>query len=172
INPEPFAKRTVEGDLGVFVNRDHVIQAMTADEREQLPADFTEGLQGIPEIPQGPEEEALILPLVRTCCREALDRHAGRITEIFTARGRRTVVRGRDLTAVQALIATGGALTRLAGVTSLVAELLQKAGSERLFPPPQVNVMIDKDYLMASCGVIARTYPEAAVQLLMDSLTK
>ncbi|NLA95717.1 MAG: DNA mismatch repair protein MutL [Clostridiaceae bacterium] len=172
INPEPFAKRTVEGDLGVFVNRDHVIRAMTPVERERLPADYLERLRGIPEIPQGPEEEALILPLVRTCCREALDRHAGRMTELFTARGRRTVVRGRDLTAVHVLIATGGALTRLPGVTPLVMDLLQRAGSERLFPPPQVNVMMDKDYLMASCGVIARTYPEAAVQLMMDSLKK
>ncbi len=172
VNPEPFAKRTVEGDLGVFVNRDHVIQAMTPDERQGLPDHYRESLKGIPEIPEGPGQEALILPLVRTCCREALDRHAGHMTEHFTARGRRTMVRGRDLTAVQTLIATGGALTRLAGVTDLVGELLKKAGSERLYPPPQVNVMIDKDYLMASCGVIARSYPQAAVQLLMDSLTK
>ncbi|HPX92737.1 MAG TPA: glutamate mutase L [Bacillota bacterium] len=172
VNPEPFAKRTVEGDLGVFVNRDHVIQAMTPDERESLPDSYRERLRAVPEIPQGPEEEALIFPLVRTCCREALDRHAGRMIELFTARGRRTVVRGRDLTAVQTLIATGGALTRLSGVVPMVKELLKVAGSERLYPPTQVRVMIDKDYLMASCGVIARTYPDAAVQLLMDSLTK
>ncbi len=170
LNPEPFAKRTVEGDLGVFVNREHVIKAMTPQEQAQLPEGYADALLSVPEIPEDDEQAKLIRPMVGTCCREALSRHAGRMVELFTARGRRTVVRGRDLTAVQTIIATGGALTKLSGMSNVIHEQLQTVGTERLYPPENVRVMIDRDYLMASCGVMVKAFPEAAVQLLSESL--
>ncbi len=172
LEPEPFAKRTVEGDLGIFVNRDHVLAAMNDQEKAALGPGYRDRLGRVGEIPADAEEEALLLPLIRTCCREALDRHAGHIREVFTARGRRTLVRGRDLTAVRTLIATGGALTRLEGVADEMTDLVARAGSDRLYPPPDARVMIDRDYLMASCGVMARAYPQAATRLLLDSLTR
>ncbi len=170
VDPEPLAKRTVEGDLGVFINRAHVLEAMNAKECASLPDDYRELLDKVPEIPRNKEEMALIMPLVRSCCREALDRHAGRMSEIFTARGRRKVVRGRDLTAVKTLITTGGALTRFSNVEPMIRELLRAPEPERLYPPPDLRVMMDKDYLMASSGVMAATYPEAAVRLMLNSL--
>lgn len=172
IDPEPLAKRTVEGDLGVYVNREHVLDAMSAREKESLPKDYQNLLRSVPEVPGDQDQAALILPLVRTCCREALDRHAGRMREQYTPQGRRTVVRGRDLTAVRTLIGTGGALTRLEGAGDLLNDLLREADPERLYPPPDLNVMIDRDYLMASCGVMARSYPAAAVRILFQSLTR
>ncbi len=170
IDPEPLAKRTVEGDLGVFLNRDQVIRSMTAKESSLLPDDYEKRLEAVPEIALGEEETNLIMPLVATACREALDRHAGRLLEQFTARGRRLLVRGRDLTAVKTLIATGGALTRLPGMESLIRGVLEGGQADRLYPPPEVSVMIDRHYLTAACGVISQAFPQAAVQLLLDSL--
>ncbi len=170
LNPEPFAKRTVEGDLGVFVNRDHVISAMTPQELALLPDGYTDALIQVPEIPENDEQVNLIRPLVSTCCREALSRHAGRMVDLFTVRGRRTVVRGRDLTAVETILATGGALTRLPDMGDLIRDQLKTAGTECLYPPENVRVMIDRDYLMASCGVMVKTFPQAAIQLLTNSL--
>lgn len=172
LDPEPLAKRTVEGDLGVFLNRDQVIRAMTAQERSRLPEDYESRLEAVPEIPRDDQEADLIRPLVGTCCREALDRHAGRLVEQFTARGRRLLVRGRDLTAVKTIIATGGALTRLPGVEGVIRGALVAARQERLYPGPEARVMIDRHYLTAACGVISRAYPEAAVELLLDSLNE
>lgn len=170
LDPEPFAKRTVEGDLGVFVNRDHVLSAMTDQERQALGEDYPDRLARVAEVPRDEDEAGLILPLVQTCCREALGRHAGRIQEQFTAKGRRTLVRGRDLTAVKTILATGGALTRLPGVEGLVRQVLEGAEPDRLFPPPEARILIDRDYLAASCGVMAKSYPQAAVHLLQTSL--
>ena len=172
IAPEPFAKRTVEGDLGVFINRDHVMAVMTAGEKEALPPGYLEDLAAVPEIPQDQAQAALIRPLVAACCREALVRHAGRMVDVYTARGRRTLVRGRDLTAVRTLLATGGALTRLPDMESLVRQVLEMADPDRLFPPQDVKILIDQDYLAASCGVISKAYPQAAVRLLEDSINR
>jgi uncharacterized protein (TIGR01319 family) len=170
IEPEPFAKRTVEGDLGVFVNRSHVIGAMNAGERAKLPADYELQLANVPEIPENRDQISLVLPLVRTCCREALERHAGRMTEKFTTRGRRMTIRGRDLTAVTSVIATGGALTKLPCAGSMIGEVLSVPVTDYLYPSEFARVMIDHNYLMAACGVMANAYPEAAVKLMLSSL--
>lgn len=60
------------------------------------------------------------LELTRCLCVQALDtavrRHAWVITDLFTATGRRqVVVKGKNLTAVQWVVGTGGALTRVPG---------------------------------------------------------
>lgn len=170
IEPEPFAKRTVEGDLGVFVNRSHVLRAMNAGEKGRLPADYDLQLACVPEIPESGEQVSLVLPLVRTCCREALERHAGRMTEQFTTRGRQMTVRGRDLTAVKTIIATGGALTRLPGAASVIGDILSTPVTDYLYPSESARVMIDHNYLMASCGVMANAFPEASVKLMLLSM--
>ncbi|HHX19720.1 MAG TPA: DNA mismatch repair protein MutL [Clostridiaceae bacterium] len=170
MEPEPFAKRTVEGDLGVFVNRAHVIGAMNAGEKAKLPLDYETRLADVPEIPESEDHVSLVLPLVKTCCREALERHAGRMTEQFTTRGRQMMVRGRDLTAVKTIIATGGALTKLPGATSMINDILSTPVTDFLYPTESARVMMDHDYLMASCGVMANAYPEAAVKLMLSSM--
>lgn len=171
-SPEPFAKRSVEGDLGVFLNREHVLQAMTETERKAFEAQCPDGLSGIPEIPRTSAETELIRHLALTCVRVALDRHAGRLTEVFTPQGRVQLVRGKDLTQVKTLLLTGGALTRLGDFREQVKALIRRAPRERLYPSPDVNVMIDHDYLMASLGVTAVTAPQAAVRLLEQSVMR
>ncbi|HNZ63793.1 MAG TPA: glutamate mutase L, partial [Bacillota bacterium] len=168
--PEPFAKRTVEGDLGVYINRSHVIRAMSPRERSALLPDYEANLSLVPEIPVNDGQIALLLPLVKTCCREALERHAGRLSEQFTTRGRQMTVRGRDLTAVRAIIATGGALTKLPGAAAVIGEILSVPSADRLYPGEKSRIMMDHLYLMASCGVMADTYPDAATKLMLDSL--
>ena len=168
-SPEPFSKRSVEGDLGVFLNRSQVIGAMTYQERCLLPSTYEEELLCIPDMPRTEEEIQLILPLVFTCASEALNRHAGQLVEHYTPRGRVQTVRGRDLSAVGTVLATGGALTRLPSVESMVRRLIDEAPLEKLYPPSSADVKIDHNYIMASCGVMTRKYPEAAMQLMRAS---
>lgn len=170
-SPEPFSKRSVEGDLGVFLNRAHVINAMTYQERSILPSTYEEELLCIPDMPRTEDEIQLILPLIFTCAREALNRHAGQLVEHYTPRGRVQTVRGRDLSAVDTVLATGGALTRLPSAQAMVHRLLEEAPFEKLYPPSSADVKIDHNYIMASCGVMTRKYPEAAMQLMRASLS-
>ncbi|NLZ66704.1 MAG: DNA mismatch repair protein MutL [Clostridiaceae bacterium] len=169
-SPEPFSKRSVEGDLGVFLNRAQVIGAMTYRERSTLSPTYEQEIEKIPNMPCTEKETQLILPLVYACGREALTRHAGQLVEHYTPRGRVQTLRGRDLSAVNTVLATGGALTRLPTAEEMLRRLLNEAPAEKLYPPSSADVMIDHNYVMASCGVMARTYPEAAIQLMKASL--
>ncbi|MFA7621863.1 MAG: GlmL-related ornithine degradation protein [Aminobacteriaceae bacterium] len=169
VSPEPVAKRTVEGDLGVFLNLNHIAEQIDMD---KLRKDFPEADELIAyanPIPQTEREIQFIERMAREALLLSLQRHAGRIRNYYTATGKKTIAEGKDLTAVEYVIGTGGALTRLPGRMAI----LQTAGTLNkgleLYPPASVKVLIDNDYTMASLGVLSKKYPDDALKLLKRS---
>jgi hypothetical protein len=159
VDPEPHAKRTVEGDLGTFVSARHVAALLPASQRpDPLP----------PAIPGDDLETEAAVLLARTAAVTAVERHAGRLTHMFTPSGKVTVARGRDLTACRLVIGTGGALTRLPyGIAALEAVRAPTTGSERLLPASDARVVLDRDYVFACGGVLLGYFDDAAVVALM-----
>jgi len=166
VSPEPFAKRTVEGDLGVYVNRRHVADqiGMVNLEREMPGAEAL--IAAIGPIPRTTEEIRLIERLTLEAVRVALDRHAGRLTDLYGPTGRKTIASGKDLTAVRTVIGTGGALIRLPNGRDILRQAIASGNGSRLFPPADAIVRIDETYTMAAVGVLSMRYREAAVRLL------
>lgn len=169
-SPEPFAKRTVEGDLGVYVNRLHVYREYEAAFAD-IPA-ARQRIAALTPLPQTAEERKLVSRLTKVCMEMALQRHAGRLVERYTPSGRLITAVGRDLTAVRTIIGTGGPLTRLAASDTLWQGLRKRSGDVQLYPPEDARILIDHDYIMASLGVLAARYPEAAKTLLLASVTR
>ncbi len=173
ISPEPKAKRTVEGDLGVFVNAPNIIETEGADLLSQrLGIDVTATMDGYFAIPKTPEEFTLVTELTRIASCTALERHAGQLRHVYTPSGRKTVAEGKDLTRVSTFVATGGALTRLPNRQTLMETLrdYNKTGMSLLPKPGMAKILYDEHYIMASLGVMARHYPAAALKLLQKSL--
>lgn len=158
-DPQPHAKRTVEGDLGTYVSARHVLELMTpVGQVHLLP----------PAIPGTPEEIEAARAIARIAARTAVERHAGRLTHLYTPKGRQTVARGRDLTACRLVIGTGGALTRLPdGAEMLEAVRAAAADADRLLPPSDARVAIDSHYIFAACGALAQRFPAGPVISLM-----
>ncbi|MGM0420830.1 MAG: GlmL-related ornithine degradation protein [Bacillota bacterium] len=162
VSPEPEAKRTVEGDLGVYLNASHVF-SLLKDEFD-LPAQ-----EDLAPIPRNKEEEKYVEHLTARAVKTALERHAGTYRDYYGSGGRQTVAEGKDLTAVRWMIGTGGALTRLPG-GKMILKTLRNERSRQLLPPPEAEPLIDEKYIMASLGVMSQKYPEAALHLLLDTL--
>jgi hypothetical protein len=161
--PEPHAKRTVEGDLGTFVSARHVAELIDEAHRPELLP---------PAIPSTPAETAVAALLARTAAVAGVERHAGRLTHLYTPKGRQTVAQGRDLTACRVVIGTGGALTRLPGGESMLqATLAPPAGSDRLLPPADAACALDRDYIFACCGALSTSFPPDRVVALMRAST-
>ncbi|MHB1019247.1 MAG: glutamate mutase L [Coriobacteriia bacterium] len=158
-DPQPHAKRTVEGDLGTYVSAAHVAALLPEGQRpEPLP----------PAVPSTPEEVAAAVVLARTAARVAVERHAGQLTYLYTPRGRQTVARGRDLTACGLVIGTGGALTRLPGGGAMLESVrASAAGGERLLPPADARVALDRDYVFAACGALSTRFSAEPIIALM-----
>ena len=173
--PEPFAKRTVEGDLGVYVNRMKVIESIGEEEfrakAEKAGFDPDAALASYVAIPKTEEEFKLVEMLTEEAVMKAVDRHAGQIRYIYGPSGRSTVAEGKDLTPVKYIVGTGGALTRLPHREEIMGRICQydQTGT-KLFPTSHARIAVDNDYIMASLGVLSVKHREGAIKLLEKSL--
>ncbi len=151
VEPEPRAKRTVEGDLGVFINAANIMEMAGDDTWKSRIGD----LQAIPHTEREKE-------LTRWLCARAVEvgirRHAGTVSALYTPTGRKQIIKGKDLTRVKWVIATGGALTRIQGASDCLRSVCTGAG-KYLLPPRDARVLIDRRYLFSALGTIAQAYP-------------
>jgi len=168
MSPEPFAKRTVEGDLGVYINARSLAEMIGLDKLSaEIGMDAAPIFGNYQPIPQTPEQLALTTRLAYHAARLAIIRHCGTLRHTYGASGRQTHAIGKDLTAVRHLVATGGALTRLPDRHSILTSLtaLNSAGT-MLYPKPgTMQILEDSRYIMAAIGVLSRDFPEAAKAL-------
>lgn len=172
-SPEPFAKRTVEGDLGLYVNAKNLIERIGESAlQNELGMDMEAVMANYLPIPKTEGQFKLTERLCREAGLVALERHAGALRYIYTPSGRKTVAEGKDLTAVKTIIGTGGALTRLPHREQLLRALADcNATGMMLYPKPsKIRLLFDDDYIMASLGVMSKPYPEAALKLMKRSL--
>lgn len=175
ISPEPKAKRTVEGDLGVYVNRMKVIESIGEEnlrkECEKMGIDLDETLASYVAIPKNDAEIKLVERLTKEAVLKAVERHAGIIRYIYGPSGRSTVAEGKDLTQVKYIVGTGGALTRLPHRVEIMEEIAKhNETGMMLFPTDHAQILVDNDYIMASLGVLSKRYRKAAIRLLEQSL--
>lgn len=173
LSPEPMAKRTVEGDLGVYVNaRSMARQIGMYNLEKEIGQDPTPIFESYKPIPETPEQFKLTEALAWHAASDALERHCGRFRHTYGSNGRQTFADGKDLTNVKYLVATGGALTRLPGRKAIMERLCHlNDGGKLLFPKAQnLKLLEDKNYYMASLGVLSRYHKEAAVALLKQDM--
>ena len=173
--PEPKAKRTVEGDLGVYVNRMKVIESIgeeaLREECHKMGIDLDETLSTYVAIPKNEAEIKLVERLTKEAVLKAVERHAGQIRYVYGPSGRSTLAEGKDLTQVRYIVGTGGALTRLPNRLAIMRAILKdNETGMKLYPSENVEFLVDNDYIMASLGVLSKTHREGAIKLLEKSL--
>jgi uncharacterized protein (TIGR01319 family) len=152
VETEPRAKRTVEGDLGVYINARNIIE-ITENWGQEDQLVF---LQPIPST----DDE---IELTRWLCGKAVElsahRHAGVVSDLYTPTGKKYIVKGKDLSAVKWVIGTGGALTRIQGGKDILAKICTGPG-KHLFPKPGTPIRLDRNYLFSALGTVAQSYPD------------
>ncbi len=170
ISPEPDAKRTVEGDLGLYVNVQHVVEKIGIENLKKEFPDVDELLENYKPIPETVREKLFVERLTKEAVLTSLERHAGHLRYFYTASGKKTVAEGKDLTAIQYIIGTGGSLTRLPGNKEILESVKTFAKEEELYPTEVAKVLIDEDYILSSLGVLSKSYHEDALILMKKSL--
>lgn len=171
--PEPFAKRTVEGDLGLYVNAKNLIDLIGKDKlQEELSINLEDVIAKYKPIPDTKEQFILTERLCLAAGLTALERHAGALRYIYTPKGRQTIAEGKDLSKLKYLVGTGGALTRLPHHEEILRQIADSnTKGMMLFPKPgRLQLLFDNDYIMASLGVLSKVHPEAALSLMKQSL--
>ena len=161
VEPEPIAKRTVEGDLGVFINKKNVAE-MIKIERLEKELDMTseeieEFINSDIAIPESEKHKRFIERLTKEAVIVSINRHAGGYRTYFGGKSQ-TLAFGKDLTAVKWIIGTGGALTRLPAREKILSEIALSNKGDKLLPTAEAKILIDNDYIMASLGVLSSLY--------------
>lgn len=171
ISPEPEAKRTVEGDLGVYVNMENIVQRIGLEElQKEFSYDILKVMKHYRPIPANEEERYFVERLTYEAAKVSLSRHAGKLRYLYGASGKTTVAEGKDLTSVKYIIATGGALTRLPNRVGILKDVVKNQDSNLLGPTKEAKILVDNHYIMASIGVLSKKHPMAALSLMKNSL--
>ncbi len=171
--PEPYLKRTVEGDLGMRHNARSIVQAAG---REALASDAglaperIEDLarlasENIGRLPRSAEERAFDKALARAAVGLAVKRHAGTLDTVHTATGPVTVQYGKDLSAVETILGTGGALVHSPEPAAILETALAGEADPFSLRPRTPRMVLDSDYILFACGLLGAVEPDAALTL-------
>jgi uncharacterized protein (TIGR01319 family) len=181
--PEPYAKRTVEGDLGMRHNAEAIVAAAGVDaiaaDAGLTVAATTAAIAAlhadVESLPRDAAQFALDAALARAAIRIAMTRHAGSCETVYTAQGPVSVQRGKDLSDVALVIGTGGALVHARDPAAILAVAAADAAQPLSLRPRQPRFAIDRHYLLYAAGLLAQVAPDAAFDLAtrhLDLLTE
>ncbi len=176
--PEPYEKRTVEGDLGMRHNAQTIVEAAglerIAEDAGVAGATVEGWLARIADnmelLPDNDECRAVDRAMARAAVALAMKRHAGSIRIAHTATGPVSVQEGKDLTGVAVLIGTGGALAHAVDPAGILAVALAGDGDGTSLRPRAPAIYIDRHYLLYAAGLLAGVEPEAALALAMNGI--
>ena len=167
VNPEPKAKRTVEGDLGVFINSKNVIDLLDPRDLGGLTKEYI--AQHIKPIPTEVDDINASSLLTKKALDVAISRHVGFIKRKYDGESG-FVAYGKDLSEVKYIIGTGGALTRLPKGEEMLLGIRYLKNEVTMLPKKGAKVLLDQNYIMACAGVLSRENKQVAEALLIQSL--
>ena len=177
--PEPYAKRTVEGDIGMRYSIQGIVDAAGLDKISRLsgltPARVTELVEFLKDhtdtVPtDGDDLEKLDFALASAAIEEAVARHAGTIEETYTMMGLTYVQEGKNLTKVKKIVVTGGSLIHTKRTAEIAAHALYSPAQPGSLRPKQADVLVDRTYIMAAMGLLSSYYPQTALRIMKKEL--
>lgn len=177
--PEPYAKRTVEGDIGMRYSIQGIVDAAGLAKLSQLSGLSQERIMQLVEdlkentdkVPNGdPELEALDYALASSAIEEAVSRHAGTIEETYTMMGLTYVQSGKNLTKVGQIVVTGGSLIHTKRTAQIAAHALYSPAQPASLRPKAADVWVDRKYILAAMGLLSAHYPQTALRIMKKEL--
>jgi len=177
---EPFAKRTVEGDLGMRFSAPGIIKSLTKQEIEYINMEKDVDIEkevnlrfnNVKSLPQNVHDEFIDQFLAEMCAYRAMHRHCGRIEEVFTPMGVVYNQVGKDLTEIKYVIGTGGVVINSKNQTKILARTTNILNNKAELRPSRPNLMIDQSYIMASMGLLSQKEPLLALKILKKYIKK
>jgi len=177
--PEPFAKRTVEGDLGVRYNvmslvdiagLDNIVRESglnRVEAEEQLIK-----IAGNPAILPEQDQKLACLDssLAAMAVKYATERHAGIIETVYTPLGAMHLQTGKDLGSINTVVGTGGPIINSLNPKSILIQALKdNEKSSMILKPHAAKFYLDQQYIMAAMGLLGENYPEIAIRIMKKS---
>ncbi|MDL2319412.1 glutamate mutase L [Eubacteriales bacterium OttesenSCG-928-A19] len=179
--PEPHAKRTVEGDIGMRYSAAGILEAAGMEKLVELSGlssiiieTLLERIAQNPDIlPAGGDDLARLDEALASAAIElALTRHAGTLEQVFTPAGMVYQQTGKDLTRVSVMLLTGGALVHGGHADEIARYAMQSLDEPASLKPRDARPVLDRNYILAAMGLLSQSYPDAAFSLMRQEFDK
>lgn len=178
--PEPYAKRSVEGDLGMRYSLPSLADASDIEEISRtigFPPDeiraWVEACESEPHLlaMANSREQTIEEALARSAVRIATERHCGSWESMYTPFGQVFALTGKDLSEVKNVIGIGGAIVN-SPHPSFILEGVKSEGQGSVYAKPKrPRYLVDSRYIFASMGLLSQEDKELALKMLKREIT-
>ena len=175
---EPYAKRTVEGDLGMRYSALGVLKALTEeekilineDENVDLEKELTFRNNNVDVVFEDEYQIKVDHIQAGICVDKAMARHVGKMEEVYTPMGLVYNQTGKDLTKIECVIGTGGVLVNSKNPKKILSKVVGNKKTYLELRPENPNYLLDKDYILASMGLLSEIDPLLALKIMKKHL--
>lgn len=176
--PEPFAKRTVEGDIGMRYSAAGIVEAagmtnicrlsgLSEERASELIEQITSHTDTLPDT----EDVArLDFALASMAVKVGMTRHAGYVEKVFTPVGETFLQTGKDLSRVEKVIITGGSLIHADNVKKIACQALYDLKEPMSLKPQHAEILVDKEYILSAMGLLSKYDAETALKIMKKEL--
>lgn len=179
--PEPYSKRTVEGDLGMRYSARFLLDAVGAETVAEAAGVAPDAVvawvakcTANPETiaPENSAERLIDEALARSGITEAVVRHCGVMEHSYTPAGEVYVLTGKDMSGAKCVIGVGGVLKNSANPAAILAGAKATPHTMALgkMVPVSPRYMLDKQYIFSAMGLVSQVDPELALTIMKQEI--
>ncbi len=177
---EPYAKRTVEGDLGMRYSALGVLKSLSNEEliliNQDNGVDLSKELhyrsEHVDVVFDSAEEEKVEVIIGGICADKAMGRHVGKMEEIYSPVGVIYNQIGKDLTKIECVVGTGGVLVNSPNPAEVMSKVVGNKKTLLELRPDNPQYLLDADYILASMGLLSDIDPLLALKIMKKRLKK
>lgn len=170
---EPFAKRTVEGDLGMRYSAEGVMQSMSdrmiyqyQKEGINIEQEAKKRSLNVEFIAKTDGDMKIDTIFAKTCASVATSRHVGKIEMVYTPHGAMYYQTGKNLVDVRYLIGTGGIIINSPYSIEILSSVCYDKNNPVELRPAAPVMMIDNDYILSAMGLLSLYEPLVALRIM------
>ena len=177
--PEPFSKRTVEGDLGMRYSLKSLTEeidliALSEDIKidKKVIIEWIEMCKTSPNtLAKNAIHQTIEDGLAKYALKIATERHSGKMESTFTPFGQMFLVSGKDLSNVKLVIGIGGVLVNSNDPANILEGVKADKINQMLLKPKNPKYLLDHKYIFASMGLLSAVDAELALTIMKKEIT-
>jgi len=179
--PEPYSKRTVEGDLGMRYSLPHVAEQADLDalgaQIKVSAADIKKWVEQCKKTPDiisapGSKERAIDEALARAAIELAVKRHCGVLEKVYTPLGEAFTLTGKDLSGIKYMVGIGGIIINSLNPANMLEGCRHTPKNQTYMLPRQPQYMLDKRYIFSAAGLLSSIDKDLALHIMQQEIQK
>lgn len=178
--PEPFSKRTVEGDLGMRYSLSSLLEESDMDEmmgelgvgQSDIVAWVEKCIANPDTIAVRSDEQSIDGAFAKKAVEVAVERHCGFMESSYTPLGEIFTLTGKDLSDVLFIIGIGGAIINSYHPPNILNGAIYNPQKPYILKPKQPGYLFDRKYIFASMGLLSSIDPELALYFIKKEIVQ